>query len=126
MKSKDPRLIRKRDFQCLICGMVSPATKFARKTVPGHIKHMYCAACDGITEHIQTDNAEWEECEMKVRVMLRCQDLEELAAKLASLEALARRFPKLRFEAEVEVSIDDGWSVSRTRAPIFYAGGERV
>lgn len=46
---------QKRLFQCSMCGRHTPAVKFKGRTVPGHIKHMYCLACRKVTEHVQIE-----------------------------------------------------------------------
>lgn len=43
-----------RYFRCTGCGIMRAAQK-RRKTKIGHIKHMYCPICKGVTEHIQVE-----------------------------------------------------------------------
>ena len=39
------RCLFKRYFRCPVCGAETPAPCTRRKTLPGHIKTMYCYVC---------------------------------------------------------------------------------
>ena len=49
-----------RQFCCVVCGAVVPATKTYHRglTRNGHIKTMYCYRCRKVTDHIQF--SEWD------------------------------------------------------------------
>ena len=54
-KSKNPRRYQMRVFACSVCGATAPALKHRGRTLPGHVKHMYCRRCREITEHTQIE-----------------------------------------------------------------------
>ena len=54
-RSKDPRRIQKRLFRCPVCGEVAPATKHTTRTIPGHIKTMYCCRCRDVRDFEQIE-----------------------------------------------------------------------
>lgn len=51
---RDPRC-QVRRFVCRRCGAVQYAPKARGKTGEGHIKTMWCTACQSTTEHEQKD-----------------------------------------------------------------------
>lgn len=51
-RRKHPQI---RVFLCTVCGTQNFASKYRGLTGDGHIKHMHCYRCNGITEQVQID-----------------------------------------------------------------------
>lgn len=49
------RKAQMRVFACNVCGVKTIATKMKGKTLPGHIKDMYCFQCQKTTKHTQIE-----------------------------------------------------------------------
>ena len=53
IRSKNPRAVQLRIFTCLSCGTKVPASKRTSKTLPGHIKTMWCHVCKERKDMVQ-------------------------------------------------------------------------
>lgn len=108
IKNKDPRSIRVREFQCTICGVIVPATKRAAKTLPGHIKHMYCYSCNEVTEHVQCGLMKDGE-KVKVTLKLLVSSPKKVPQALRYLERIGSDFGEnFELDAEIAQIVPDG------------------